>query len=557
MYVTTSTGQYTSSFMTTWVRLPTSLSSPVLPDSTYNVTSSNRLFNRFPQTGTYNSINDFNMTPSITTAYQNFWFGGNRQPVIAFETAGTYHTPGAEFTADVAPSLQIDKSNSWFLTPESSLFDDGANNPEFDIEIARLGLAAFNTKDKVFAKPLRLMYDGRGVSNAFANAGDANATATVKRTNLVNFPVYSSESLGYNHDVGSTTWTLPVYSSSLSVGSLSGSTFADILATFTVGYSPVGKSTSAHRYNPYVLLPTDELVLGLDAGVTPPPDIAPAGGTPAPDVIPGQPTASATLFHRARFEPFINPILREQIVHYAGNSYLKILPGPAEIILFGDFMSDQRPRTIDRLSVSDALETLYTDVDYDTYDVSEIDALRGTYHSIEYTGSFFAGTRGMAKGQVGTFSFATVKKFVKLSSDSLVLSDLFFSGVNEGPISAVRNSPNAVGETLSQLSSLSSVLGGVSIPFALYSRGQPANKRKPKITASACFRVDRYGMAADMLSPVSDTVYHDLSRVASPRGLTSPIRATFVSGSTIVSGSQTQSKNTSRTATITTPFIEN
>jgi hypothetical protein len=62
---------------------------------------------------------------------------------------------------------------------------------------------------------------------------------------------------------------------------------ADLVSSMTVGFFTASPNTNKQKVRDYILLPSDELILGLDAGITPPPDVTPTYDDPHPDALGG------------------------------------------------------------------------------------------------------------------------------------------------------------------------------------------------------------------------------------------------------------------------------
>ena len=403
MYVTTSKGHLSTSFYS--FTLP-----PTWP-ATYNPALSNRLFNWYPQKGTNSSI-DATATPPITTIFQNVWFGGTVQPVVATDAINNYQPPGSITTASITPFFQFDNRSS-LLNGNSGLQDITGSQPEFDIEVARTGLSIYNLKEKIFEKQLQLVVDGRSTPSTFSKNANPEIAAVFQRTEL-------NQAVAFNNEAANDiTGTFSI------ADGLKDSSFSDLIASLTVGYAPSSPNEGRNIYSPYVLLPDDELVLGLDAGVTPPPDVVPYHGKNLTDYNPSG-------GHKSKNEAFINQVLKEKIWHYAGNSYMRILPGDAEIILIGDYTRDNKTKEKNRPISSTLVSTIVGDEFVsDGYDNSETSAYVGTYQSQIITGSMFDNTRGVAYEAAarGETNAGTIGKFVSLSINSISLLDQYISGV--------------------------------------------------------------------------------------------------------------------------------
>lgn len=402
MYVTTSKGHLSTSFY-----------SKVMDGYyvAYDPVYSNRLFNWYPQKGT-NADLDTSSTPPITTIFQNLWFGGTAQPVVATNARGNFLPPGSIVTASIVPYFQFDNRSS-LLTGNSNLQESGKTQPEFDIEIARLGLSIFNLKENIFEKQLQLIIDGRSIPSSFEKNANPGIAAVFQRTELLQATSYNDETTNY------ITGTFSIASG------LKDASFIDLIASLTTGYAPSSPNAGRNVYNPYILLPEDELILGLDAGITPPPDIAPYSEKNLTDYNPNG-------GHKPKQNAFINSVLKEQIWHYAGNSYMRILPGSAELILVGDYISNgEKIEKVRKINSPNISTIIGNDPVFDQYDNAEVSAYVGTYQSQVITGSMSNNTRAVdydAASRVDSRS-GTVGRFVVASNSTISLLDQYISGV--------------------------------------------------------------------------------------------------------------------------------
>lgn len=274
MYITSSTAHYSTSFYR-----------PTIPGSEENpVIGTNRLFNRYPVTGSFFDLNaqfdEFGdlrpeievPRPPITSIVQNFWFGGNRQPSFNTDAHPLTNFEGIEDRVEVGPYVRFRPDDPFFKTAQSAQFIDSFTNPTYDIELGRVGLSVFDAITDPFNTQFALVSDPRGKPFALSANPKGRPAGVFKRSNLINFAAAASETEpGFEQDAV------------LTIGSLSGSSFAELAASLTLGYAPSTPGSSRQELIGYVLRPEDELIFGLDAGVTPPPDIAPLAGVPLPD----------------------------------------------------------------------------------------------------------------------------------------------------------------------------------------------------------------------------------------------------------------------------------
>jgi hypothetical protein len=270
--------------------------------------------------------------------------------------------------------------------------------------------------------------------------------------------------------------------------------------------------------------------------------------TPAASIVDPQPRGNQT--------PFVSPIMRERLPHYSGNSWLRILHGEAEIILIGEYLADGSGKQITRGSFSDDMTQVVGDsFVVDQFDNAESDALYGTYLSDIVTGTFKSGDRGVSADGASRTATAgsNVQRYVKLTSDSVVLHDLFFSGVNESPASAHRNAPEPFGFVRNPFER---ILGGVSIASGSFFRGRAALKRKPAVKVSAYFRSNHWGYFSDLVQGVENTKTYELGDPGRGKIENSPVIVRFVSGVDPAIPVQTSSQNISKTSAVDTPYVD-
>jgi hypothetical protein len=259
---------------------------------------------------------------------------------------------------------------------------------------------------------------------------------------------------------------------------------------------------------------------------------------------------------RKNVQPFVNPIMRETLPHYSGNSYLRIMHGEAEIILIGEYLTDGNGRQVTRGTFSDDFTQVVGDsFIVDGFDVAESDSLYGTYLSEILTGSIFSGNRGVAIDGAtrNAKSGSNVQRFVKMSSDSSLIHDLFFSGVNESPASAFRNAP----EPSSFVSTpLDKIIGGKTESSGSFFRGKSALKRKPAIKLSAYFRTNHWGFFSDLVEGVENTKTYEVGSPGSGLVSSAAVKVRFVTGSMATDGANTTSQNISKTSEVVTPYVD-
>lgn len=265
---------------------------------------------------------------------------------------------------------------------------------------------------------------------------------------------------------------------------------------------------------------------------------------------------------RKQNEPYVAPILKEALIHFAGNSYLQVLPGEAEIILVGEYVSDETGLQVLRDPVSNEITIPVGDYPVtDEFRTAEVDAYKGTYLSLSFTGNMFSGTRRVlydgASRDENSVS-GTVRSFVRATNTAEVLYDQYFSGVNESPASAIKNAPNLSTVASSSLFSkgLATRIGGISIQSGSFFRGKPAFKRKPTMGISAKFSPFSYGQMKDLIGGVENTRTYRIDKPNSSRTSNGPLLVRFVSGNVRVDPSQTNSVNLTTRGIILEPFFD-
>lgn len=418
-YITTSLGNYETSFMMRqqlFTDKTTPESGVSVPDPLES--TKNNLFNFYPQKGNYkNVINYFDPrtaynqnvpTPPVTTIFQNFWFGGTMQPRITFNKANADNEIlSSEYSSYYRFNNTGVDSNFFSLIqlPEyayigSKQYNRNSSSPNFDIEIARTGLSVYNLNDKPFSKPLQITNDSRGVLSSYYINSNPKIASVFSRSSIMTWPSYAHEFLVptiLSFEIPGTSYIFPGFTES-TIGTMRNASFADIVSSLTLGYAPHSSDTGRNQYNPYVILPEDEIILGLDAGITPPPDIAPVIREPVNDAVAIIPPVTLPVAHRVFQQAYCNPILKETIWHYAGNSYLKILPGQAELLLVGDYLKDnnskERNRTINSNNVSIVIGD---DPVLDQVESTEVEGFRSTMAAQKVEGNIFDNTRKVIK----------------------------------------------------------------------------------------------------------------------------------------------------------------
>ena len=508
MYVTTSTGNFSSSIAQ-------------IPAGTNRI----GIYNRYPYTGSYRNPNpgrtwsssiERTAVPPITTLFGEFWFGGTTTPPFSIANSGEDPYAKSFFSKAVnKPQYSMDSNT----VPSDSDFLDSFDSPNFDIEVGRTGFSFYSRREKPLDADIPLVVDGRGVFNIISSNKDSSR-GVLQRTDLVNFGEATSIE---------PCPSLLAFSSS----------FDQTVAALTLGYV-VPTPAEIQVQSEYILFPEDELVLGLDAGVTPPPDVAPAYGNSwdpdrlindgAPDSIPAS-------------VPAVQPILKEEIWHHAGASYLRILGGEAELILIGDYLENSKASNISRTNFIPGVTQIGDYKKLDSFDIVEPDYLLGTYRSNIMAGNFpnrYVADDGSRRNNS---SGANIKRFYTVSSDSSINFDFYFNGLNESPNSAFRNRPdNGVPEPSRDR------IGGASEPAKYRFRGDSATKAKPAIFISANYNPNSYGQFRDLFEGIPYTQFYDIN-LGGVKGQPKPaVENSFIG--TPVSG------NLSPYSRVDTPFID-
>ena len=508
MYLTTSTGNYSSSIAQ-------------IPGDTERI----GIYNRYPYTGSYRNSNpgrtwtgnnETTVVPPVTTLFGEYWFGGTVTPPFSITNSGEDLYAKSFFRKAVnKPQYSMDSDT----VPSDADFLESFDSPNFDIEVGRTGFSFYNRKEKPLDADIPLMVDGRGFFNIVASSKDGSK-GVLQRTDLINFGEASSID---------PCPSLLAFSSS----------FDQTIAALTLGYV-VPTPAEIQVQSEYILFPEDELVLGLDAGVTPPPDVAPAyGNSWDPDILitDGSPDGiSASV-------PAAQPILKEEIWHHAGASYLRILGGEAELILIGDYLQDSKPSGISRTTFVPGVTHIGDQKKLDTFDIIESDYMLGTYRSNIMNGKFpnrYVADDGSRRNNS---SGANIKRFYTVFSDSFINYDFYFNGMNESPNSAFRNRPDNGIPIPSR-----DKIGGESEPAKYNFRGQSATKAKPTIFISANYNPNSYGQFRDLFEGIPYTQFYDLN-LGSVKGQPKPVVENSFIG-TPVSG------NLSPYSRVDTPFFD-
>jgi len=270
---------------------------------------------------------------------------------------------------------------------------------------------------------------------------------------------------------------------------------------------------------------------------------------------------------REKYHAFASPILKENIIHFAGNSYLQVLPGDAEIILVGEYVSDDEPVGITRDPVSDDITIPVGDGPVlDEFRVAEVDSYMGTYLALVFTGSFQDGDRravydaSSRKYTDDAEFFPGLKSTIRAVSDQDIVYDMFMSGVNDSPGPEVRNSPADVTVPESPFLAggipLTKLIGGVRVASQSFHMGTWSFKRKPRIGISAELNPFKHGQLHDLIKGPINTKTYDISNPHGAQGNEGPVKVKFYITGTLTTGIQTTSQNVSATAEVNTPYID-
>jgi hypothetical protein len=158
---------------------------------------------------------------------------------------------------------------------------------------------------------------------------------------------------------------------------------------FISSFQRAGQSAQ-QTYAPTILEPGDELILGLDAGTFGPPDLDLAddlgdgvlGGYPPPaNSLDESSSGIKKRLHKLTY-------LKEDYGLTLPHSRLKILTGDAELILIGDFISDESSNSYKNNQVGDNVTSYYGDAPVsDVNLLYTSDLLSGTLFTRVFTGS--------------------------------------------------------------------------------------------------------------------------------------------------------------------------
>jgi len=162
----------------------------------------------------------------------------------------------------------------------------------------------------------------------------------------------------------------------------------------------VGTNSERQIYNPIVLEPEDELILGLDAGTFGPPDVD-TDDLPGDGLLDG-PTSGENrgggLQYNGSNRVFKNTHLKEDYNQILPDSRLRIGTGEAEIVLIGDFVSSEKINLPKRSSPQQgAISSYYgEEIISDRSFLFNGELLSGSMYTRIYTGS--EGPKGLIDG---------------------------------------------------------------------------------------------------------------------------------------------------------------
>lgn len=268
---------------------------------------------------------------------------------------------------------------------------------------------------------------------------------------------------------------------------------------------------------------------------------------------------------RQKYNSFNVPILRERLLHFAGNSYLQILPGDAEIILIGEYVSDDEAVNPGRDPVSNDVSIPVGDsFVLDDFRVAEVESYVGSYLSLTFTGSMDDGTRrAIFDGAVRTGSQdpGNVRSTVKAVSPNIVNFDEFMTGVNDSPGPTSRNAPSSPTVPVNPFGwggeDLPKIVGGVQVASQSFFRGTVGNfKRKPRIGLAANLNPNSHGQFKDLIKGPINTKTYDVSKPHGGQFNDGPLTVKFIVTGTIVPPSQTTSQNISPTGIVENPYFD-
>jgi hypothetical protein len=202
----------------------------------------------------------------------------------------------------------------------------------------------------------------------------------------------------------------------------SGSDFYSIIQPgWWQGVAPVPKKVGPEiKETEYLLLPGDELILGLESSNFATPDFGPL---------------------------FMTGVYKDSTMLYGPTSYVKVLPGIGELQLEGRFLRDGETASIQNSSNGD-ISTVIGDVPYDQFLVTETDGYYGGIFDEIITGSIFSETnpRGVAghatagdiKGNFSVNRFFTVytDRYVRDYYDDVIRNTLRVTGSISGDITS-------------------------------------------------------------------------------------------------------------------------
>lgn len=270
---------------------------------------------------------------------------------------------------------------------------------------------------------------------------------------------------------------------------------------------------------------------------------------------------------RSKYNAFAAPIYKENLIHFAGNSYLQVLPGDAEIVLVGEYVSDDEAVQSIRDTVSDDIASPIGDEPVlDEFRIAEVSTYRGSYLALVFAGDFESGTRRAIydttarRYSFGTEIWPALKSTIRAVAEDEIVYDSYMSGVNDSPGPEVRNSPTSVTVPVTPFGAggipLTRLVGGIRVASQSLHRGTWSFKRKPRIGLSAELNPFGHGQPNDLIKGPINTKTYDITSPHGSIGTNAPVSVKFYVTGTLTTGLQTTSQNISATAEVNTPYID-
>jgi hypothetical protein len=205
-----------------------------------------------------------------------------------------------------------------------------------------------------------------------------------------------------------------ISATNFSLSTSSADFFSIIQPGWWQGIAPVSKKLGPEiRETEYLLLPGDELVLGLESSNFATPDYGPT---------------------------FITGVYKDQVATYLPTSFMRVVPGIGEIELIGRFVRDNEPYIPQKPSEG-SVTSVIGDVPYDQFQVTETDGYYGGIFdeiitgstdltSLPYRGVAGHATAGDIKGNFSINRFFTVytDKYIRDYYDDPVRNTLRSTG---------------------------------------------------------------------------------------------------------------------------------